>query len=95
VDQLRPGARVNRGAYASAAAFAAADVVTHADALSGVAVRVACGASDPFAPGVRALARAVPGASVVLSPGCHSSPFFLAQQPPSLAFLGRHLAGPR
>ena len=42
-----PQARaVNAGAYASAAAFARADVVTHAPALAGVAVRVACGLSD-------------------------------------------------
>jgi pimeloyl-ACP methyl ester carboxylesterase len=90
-----PQARaVNAGAYASAAAFAAADVVTHASALATVAVRVACGASDPFAPGVRALAGALPPhAAVVISGGCHSSPFFISQEPPSLAFLARHLAG--
>jgi hypothetical protein len=28
-----------------------------------------------------------------LSQGCHSYPFFAAQEPPSLAFLGRHLTG--
>jgi len=84
---------VNPGAYASPAAFARADVVTHAPALAGVAVRVACGLSDPFHPGAQALARVLPaGAVVELSPGCHSYPFFAAQEPPSLAFLGRHLA---
>jgi pimeloyl-ACP methyl ester carboxylesterase len=90
----RQARAVNPGAYASAAAFAGADAVTHARALATVAVRVACGASDPFYPGVRALARALPpGAVIELSPGCHSSPFFTAQEPPSLAFLGRHLTG--
>jgi len=85
---------VNPGAYASAAAFAGADAVTHARALRTVAVRVACGASDPFYPGVQALARALPpGAVTVVSKGCHSYPFFTAQEPPSLAFLGRHLTG--
>ncbi len=85
---------VNPGAYASAAAFADADAVTHARALAGVAVRVACGQGDPFYPGVRALARELPpGAVTVLAKGCHSYPFFTAQEPPSLAFLGRHLAG--
>jgi pimeloyl-ACP methyl ester carboxylesterase len=83
---------VNPGAYASAAAFAGADAVTHAHALAGVAVRVACGLGDPFYPGERALTRMLPGAVVDLSPGCHSYPFFVAQEPPSLAFLGRHLA---
>jgi len=90
----RQARAVNQGAYASAAAFAAADVVTHARALAGVAVRVASGLSDPFHPGVMALSQALPpGALVDIAPGCHSSPFFLAQEPPSLAFLGRHLTG--
>ncbi len=83
---------VNPGAYASAFAFAAADAVTHAGGLRNVAVRVATGASDPFRPGVEALARALPpGAVVDISRGCHSGPFFQSQLPPSLAFLGRHL----
>jgi pimeloyl-ACP methyl ester carboxylesterase len=85
---------VNPGAYASAAAFAGADAVTHARALATVAVRVACGVSDPFYPGVQALARELPpGAVTVLAKGCHSYPFFTAQEPPSLAFLGRDLTG--
>lgn len=85
---------VNPGAYASAAAFADADVVTHAHALDGAAIRVACGRSDPFYPGVQALTRVLPRQAVThLSQGCHSYPFFLSQEPPSLAFLGRHLTG--
>ena len=85
---------VNPGAYASARAFAAADVVTHTAALAGVAMRVACGASDPFLPGVQALARALPpGATVDISRGCHTGSFFVSQEPPSLAFLARHLSG--
>lgn len=76
----------------SAAAFASADVVTHADALGDVAVRVASGADDPFRPGVEALARALPpGALVDISPGCHTGSFFAQQEPASLGFLGRHL----
>jgi enterochelin esterase-like enzyme len=83
---------VNPGAYASPAAFASADAVTHAPALAGTAVRVACGVSDPFYPGVQALARRLPPSAVTdLSRGCHTSPFFAAQEPPSLAFLGHHL----
>jgi pimeloyl-ACP methyl ester carboxylesterase len=84
---------VNAGAYASAAAFAAADAVTHADALARVPVRVASGTDDPFHPGVEALVKVLPGHAVVdISGGCHTAPFFLAQEPPSLAFLGQHLA---
>lgn len=82
----------NPGAYASAAAFAAADTVTHAAALAGLPVRVASGYDDPFYPGVRALTRALPAGAVLdFGPGCHTGPFFTAQEPPSLAFLARHL----
>jgi hypothetical protein len=82
----------NAGAYASAADFAADDAVTHAGALTGIPVRVASGVSDPFHPGVEVLATALgPGAVVDFSNGCHTGPFFLAQEPPSLAFLAQHL----
>ena len=83
---------VNPGAYASAAAFASADAVTHARALASVPVRVASGQSDPFHPGVEALVRRLPpGAVVDISKGCHTGAFFLSQVPPSLTFLARHL----
>ena len=87
----------NAGAYASAADFAADDAVTHAAALARIPVRVAAGFGDPFYPGVQALARALPKRTggeppeVSFSNGCHDGPFFTAQEPPSLAFLGRHL----
>ena len=83
---------VNAGAYASAAAFAANNAVTHADALARTPVRVASGIDDPFRPGVKALANALPPAAVVeFSQGCHTGDFFNAQEPPSLQFLGLHL----
>jgi enterochelin esterase-like enzyme len=82
----------NAGAYASAAAFSASDVVTHTAALAGLPVRIAAGNDDPFYPGVQALARALPaGADVSFGPGCHTGSFFVEQEPPSLAFLARHL----
>ncbi len=89
-----PQARsANPGAYASAAAFTTANAVTHAAALGRRPVRVASGYADPFLPGVRALARALPAGTVVtFGPGCHDDSFFAAQQPPSLAFLAAHLA---
>ncbi|HUD35446.1 MAG TPA: alpha/beta hydrolase-fold protein [Streptosporangiaceae bacterium] len=84
---------VNPGAYAGPTAFAAADAVTHASALAKTSVRVASGLDDPFHPGVVALAKALPAGAVVdIAPGCHSGDFFAQQEPPSLAFLGRHLA---
>ncbi len=83
---------VNAGAYASAADFSADDAVTHAAALAGLPVRVTAGYSDPFYPGVRALASALPpGAVVVFANGCHDGPFFTSAEPPSLAFLASHL----
>jgi enterochelin esterase-like enzyme len=83
----------NPGAYASAAAFRANDAVTHAATLAGIPVRMAAGYDDPFYPGVRALARVLPaGAKVAFATGCHTPSFFIEQEPPSLAFLARHLA---
>ena len=82
----------NAGAYASAADFAADDAVTHAAALAEVPVRVASAYGDPFYPNVQILARALPGtAEVYFGAGCHTGPFFNAQEPPSLAFLARRL----
>ena len=84
---------VNARAYASAADFAANDVVTHAAALAGTPVRVASGYGDPFYPGVRALAAVLPrGAVTGFGKGCHDGSFFSAQEPPSLRFLASHIA---
>jgi S-formylglutathione hydrolase FrmB len=86
----------NAGAYASAADFAQDDAVTHAAALVKTPVRVAAGYGDPFYPGVQALARALPeSAEVYFGGGCHTGPFFNSQEPPSLAFLARHLTSRR
>ena len=82
----------NPGAYASAGDFEADDAVTHTGALSSIPVRVASGDADPFHAGVVALAARLPeGTEVVISPGCHTDPFFTSQEGPSLAFLGQHL----
>jgi S-formylglutathione hydrolase FrmB len=84
--------QANAGAYASAGAFAANDAVTYAAALAHLPVRIASGYDDPFYPGVRALAHALPASVVVdFGKGCHTSAFFAEQQPPSLAFLASHL----
>lgn len=83
----------NPGAYASAADFQADDVVTHTAGLASTPVRVAAGTDDPFYPGVRALARALPSTAVVeLTRGCHDGAFSTSQRAPSLQFLARHLA---
>ncbi len=83
----------NSGAYASLDAFMANDAVTHVGALAGKPVRIASGIEDPFHPGVVALADAAPSTTtVIISAGCHTDPFFVSQEPPSLQFLGQHLA---
>lgn len=93
VGDTAVGGLTRRRLLASAADFAANDVVTHAAALAGTPVRVASGLDDPFQPGVAVLARVLPKtATVIMSAGCHTGPFFTQQEPPSLAFLARHLA---
>jgi len=88
----RQARAANSGAYASAADFAACDVVTHAQKLRDKPVRVASGTSDPFHPGVVAFAAASPpGTQVVFPKGCHTGAFFTAEEVPSMAFLSRHL----
>lgn len=90
---FRQARSANAGAFASAADFATCDVVTHAQELAHRPVRVASGNSDPFHPGVVALAAAAPpGTVVVFSKGCHTGPFFTAEEVPSMAFLSEHLA---
>jgi enterochelin esterase-like enzyme len=84
---------VNRAAYDTAAQFARYDAVSHARALSTTPVRIATGEADPFLPGVVALRDALgPDASVVLTGGCHTGPFFAYEEPASLSFLSAHLA---
>jgi predicted esterase len=82
----------NRGAFASKSAFNAGDVITHVDSLKDVPVRIASGVDDPFHPGVEDLVRVLPRTNTaVFTAGCHTDSFFLEQEPPSLAFLSRHL----
>jgi S-formylglutathione hydrolase FrmB len=82
----------NAGAYASARAFRTYDAVTHVGTLAGKPVRVASGDDDPFHAGVVALGNVLPApGTVTISSGCHTTPFFVAQEPPSLQFLGSHL----
>lgn len=82
----------NPDAFATAAEFAEDDVITHAHQLTGIPVRIASGADDPFHPGVLALAAHLPPTvSLHISPGCHDTGFFSEQQLPSLQFLGEHL----
>jgi S-formylglutathione hydrolase FrmB len=79
-------------AYASPRDFAADDVVAHAGRLAGTPVRIASGDSDPFHPGVEALASRLPvSADVTFTSGCHDGAFFAAQRSESLDFIAGHL----
>ena len=85
----------NPRAFTSTDDFAANDVIAHAPALAGKAVRVASGDSDPFRPGVTALTKALPPGTIIdFSKGCHTGPFVSAQQPPSLDLLAAKLTNP-
>jgi enterochelin esterase-like enzyme len=76
----------------SPAVAAAGDEVAAAARLRGLAVRVDCGETDPFAGATRALAAALPrGAEVNLAKGCHDGVFWQRQAPAQLRFLAAAL----
>jgi hypothetical protein len=51
--------------------------------------------ADVAVNGMLALSRVRPRDAVLdISRGCHTGPFFTAQEPPSLNFLARHLVPP-
>jgi S-formylglutathione hydrolase FrmB len=83
---------VNTRAYASAADFESGDVVTHAQSLAHIPVRIASGVSDPFYPAVVSVADVLPkSATVEFAGGCHDDQFFVEQEPPSMKFLSQEL----
>jgi S-formylglutathione hydrolase FrmB len=79
------------GAFDGRADFLAHDVLADHQHLAGIPVRVACGTSDPFVPGVRALLRSRPQTEHDLSPGGHNLAFWQHAAPRQLAFVGTHL----
>jgi len=81
-------------AVASPAVTRGGPEVAAAGRLGGVAVRVDCGANDPFADGARALAAALPTARVTVAKGCHDGAFWQRLAPAQLRFLADALAGP-
>lgn len=83
--------RTNQDAFDSAADFARNNVLTHADRLAGVPVRVDCGTSDPFAPMVEKFRKRLPTADGGMSGGCHDRAFWCRRLPAQLAFLGHHI----
>lgn len=82
----------NATAFASRQIFEKYDVITHADKLAGLPLRVAVGVDDPFYGGVEIFVKAVPHPEkVVFSSGCHTDSFFLSQEPSSIQFLSRYV----
>jgi putative esterase len=80
----------NPSAFASRQTFEKYDVISHAGKLTGLPLRVAVGADDPFLTGVKTFVEAVAHPEkVVFDSGCHTDSFFLAQEPPSIQFLSR------
>jgi enterochelin esterase-like enzyme len=72
----------------SPAVAATGEEVAGAARLRGLAVRVDCGETDPFADASRALAARLPqGAEVHLAKGCHDGVFWQRQAPAQLRFL--------
>jgi enterochelin esterase-like enzyme len=79
------------GAFDDAEDFRKHDVLRYTSRLHGVPLRVTCGTSDPFLPGVRRLLEQVPTAARDLRPGGHDDAFWRGSAPKQLAFVGRHL----
>jgi hypothetical protein len=80
----------NHLAFDDRADFARNDVFARLGRLDGVATRVDCGTSDPFAPMARRLrGRLHPAGG--MSRGCHDGAFWLRRLPDQLGFLGGHL----
>ena len=78
----------------SPAIASAGSEVAAAGHLSGMAVRVDCGANDPFAPATRALAATLPVAQVAVTKGCHDGRFWQHQAPAQLRFLAAAFGAP-
>ena len=76
----------------SPAVASAGEEVAGAARLRGLAVRVDCGETDPFADATRALAAHLPeDARVTLAKGCHDGVFWQQQAPAQLQFLATTL----
>jgi len=78
-------------AFDSAADYAKYDVIGGARALRGRPVIIAIGRRDPFVPGVRMFAEALPSARILERPGCHDDGFWRASAASLIAFVGAHL----
>ena len=77
------------GAFDDRADFVAHDVFQRTAVLSRIPVRLDCGSSDPFVPGNRAFAAALPSATLRFDPGGHNDDFWSAHAGAQLRWI-RH-----
>jgi pimeloyl-ACP methyl ester carboxylesterase len=78
---------------ASPAVDPAGAEIAAAGRLTGLPVKVDCGANDPFADATRALAAALPSAEIAVTKGCHDGRFWQHQAPAQLRFVAAALGG--
>ncbi len=80
------------GTFDNPANFEANKVFGRQAQLDGIAVRIDCGSSDPFAPDVTLFRNSVaPTPTGGIEAGCHDGAFMMRQLPSQLAFLSAHL----
>ncbi|MGH8860291.1 MAG: alpha/beta hydrolase-fold protein, partial [Jatrophihabitantaceae bacterium] len=80
------------GAFDDAADFDAHSVFARRRMLSGITLRIDCGASDGFAPVTRDLrADLHPTPAGGIEPGAHDASYWRSQAPSQLRFVGAHL----
>lgn len=75
------------GAFDDRADFVAHDVFTRTAVLSRIPVRLDCGSSDPFVPGNRAFAAALPTARLRFDPGGHDDDFWSSHAAAQLRWI--------
>jgi enterochelin esterase-like enzyme len=78
------------GAFDDAADFNRNNLFSLTGTLRTAAIRVDCGNSDPFVPGVRAFLTAVPTATGQFRPGYHDDAFWRSVLPDQLDFFMTH-----
>ncbi|RZU76307.1 S-formylglutathione hydrolase FrmB [Micromonospora kangleipakensis] len=85
---------VNAGAFDSADEWARYDVTARAREFTGLPVRIAIGAADPFAPAVRTLRDRLPDPGVVtIGTGCHDNDYWASVAPEQVRAISAALAG--
>jgi enterochelin esterase-like enzyme len=75
------------GAFDDRADFVAHDVFRRTAVLSRIPVRLDCGSSDPFVPGNRAFAAALPSARLRFDPGGHTNDFWSSHAAAQLRWI--------